>query len=75
MSEGFTVGSVVTVAPSGRYPAAKKMADMELRDYFAGQALIAMVDQYDFEDSRGNEGEGAARCYEWADAMLAERAK
>jgi hypothetical protein len=43
---------------------------MTLRDYFAGQAMIAR-DEQDYESWR----EYAWDCYSIADAMLAERAK
>jgi hypothetical protein len=42
---------------------------MTLRDYFAGQALVAGVENgHTYEIM-------ASRCYEIADAMIAERAK
>lgn len=47
---------------------------MSLRDYFAGQALIAFVKGYmRVADCRGTENEVADRCYEMADAMLKAR--
>lgn len=52
---------------------------MELRDYFAGQALIACAD-HDYGNDWGKSGKQypecvARRAYLLADAMLAERAK
>ena len=49
---------------------------MSLRDYFAGQALVAMGTwtpnhNSDFTPEQAK----AIRCYQMADAMLAERAK
>lgn len=41
---------------------------MSLRDYFAAQAMLVMIDN-------GYFGDMAARAYKIADAMLAERAK
>lgn len=44
-------------------------ADMELRDYFAAQALVSLASTEHFIPSRLV----AKYCYELADAMLAER--
>lgn len=44
---------------------------MTLRDYFAGQALIALLTSTDPRSTRGL----AKLCYEVADAMIAERQK
>lgn len=43
---------------------------MSLRDWFAGQALPGIAFDCGLEHS-----EAAERCYQFADAMLAERAK
>ena len=56
---------------------------MSLRDYFAGQAMTAVGRTYlgsednPVADQLGKPtfAEEARRCYAWADAMLAERAK
>jgi hypothetical protein len=53
---------------------------MTLRDYFAGQAMTAIGRTYVVsgeDDMLGKPSfnEEARRCYEWADAMLAARAK
>jgi hypothetical protein len=57
---------------------------MSLRDYFAAQAMTAIGRSYitttehgETEDMLGKPTfvEEARRCYAWADAMLAERAK
>ena len=45
---------------------------MTLRDYFAGQALIGIVK---LNESRFWPEDDAKRCYEIADAMIAERNK
>ena len=45
---------------------------MTLRDWFAGQAMNTLRSQL---MGRGSDADVAARCYEIADAMLAERAK
>ena len=41
---------------------------MTLRDYFAGQALTGLL-------AHLNSSVGVSICYEWADAMIAERNK
>ncbi len=47
---------------------------MSLRDYFAGQALCGMAE--DFSDSSFDFRDRVVRkCYEYADAMLKERYK
>jgi len=49
---------------------------MTLRDYFAAKAMAPMVQNRMVGSSQyGNEVEIAARAYEIADAMIAERAK
>ena len=53
---------------------------MSLRDYFAGQALAAVIDVYRFDNGGGIGSEHlprnvAAHAYRLADAMLAERIK
>lgn len=45
---------------------------MSLRDYFAGQALIAIT-QVDHVDGMGDPERHAARAYEYADALLKAR--
>ncbi len=51
-----------------------KMQDVELRDYFAGQALAGLI-SFDGPFRKGKEDIGAMQAYAQADAMLAERAK
>lgn len=47
---------------------------MSLRDYFAGQALIA-IGSNDHVDGRGDAERHAVTAYQIADALIAERAK
>lgn len=49
--------------------------DMTLRDYFAGQALLGMLERIDTKHPRGCVDGYAIDCYALADAMLAERNK
>jgi len=53
--------------------------DMTLRDYFAGQAMQAQLSMQEISlaISRGEITikNVSGSCYEWADAMLKERAK
>jgi len=44
---------------------------MSLRDYFAGQALVACMDSVFRDDGSANDA--APLCYKWADAMLKAR--
>lgn len=56
------------------FPASPTCTDgMSLRDWFAGQALAAS--DWSNWDERVADADVAARCFELADAMLAERAK
>lgn len=59
---------------------------LTLRDWFAGQALSAMISKSPFFDTKGENGKKmtdilqfradiAASAYQYADAMLAERSK
>jgi hypothetical protein len=52
---------------------------MSLRDYFAGQALAGILSHSDFTDGSGTTMNSfvmyAKSSYDFADAMLAERAK
>lgn len=58
--------------PSGDFDKMQPMDGMTLRDYFAGQALMGVFvgPEFDYEDAIV-----AKRCYQIADAMLAEREK
>lgn len=53
------------------FPRASKCDGMSLRDYFAAQALSAIIGFYGPQDPQ----KVSARAYENADAMLAERNK
>jgi hypothetical protein len=48
---------------------------MSLRDWFAGQAITAVVETAFMAKRPGGVQEFAAACYAMADAMLAERSK
>lgn len=48
---------------------------VSLRDYFAGQALNAVVRAVSDAGGHWNEAQAATLAYAFADAMLAERAK
>lgn len=69
--------------PSGEFLGEDRTTGMSLRDYFAGQAMTAVGRTYfgsednPVADQLGKPtfAEEARRCYEWADAMLAERTK
>lgn len=55
--------------PGDRFPGSKdKHSGMSLRDYFAGQALVALR-------GHSNAAWVAQRCYEIADAMMEVRNK
>jgi hypothetical protein len=49
-----------------------RLADVTLRDYFAGQALIGIMQSWGVTEGREGNVEWA---YKYADAMLAERMK
>lgn len=64
--------------PEHRLPDALQYQDvhypgLSLRDYFAAQALSAVMDSWLAADQAHDAI--AAECYEWADAMLKARAK
>jgi hypothetical protein len=48
---------------------------MSLRDYFAAQALVKLLTLESFAQGESSIRIDAARCYRFADAMLAERKK
>ncbi len=49
---------------------------MTLRDWFAGQALAGVIAAYSaFDGVLPNRAQAAGVAYEYADAMIAERAK
>lgn len=48
---------------------------MSMRDYFAAQAMPAMISMCQYPDGTWNEDTVAQNAYALADAMLAERAK
>lgn len=52
-----------------KYWTKRDFGGMTLRDYFAAQALAGPVSEHGIPE------EAAMRAYEYADAMLAERAK
>ena len=49
--------------------------DMTLRDYFAGQAMKAMIPNHSRQVEEGHSGHIVELAYEVADAMLKERVK
>lgn len=67
-------------ADGGKSKSAVKQMDpgMTLRDYFAAKALAAMIGQPDKDGANRGSGGVPMLCafaYEYADAMIAERAK
>ena len=56
-------------------PDALAQSGMSLRDYFAGQALRAMIELYKETGSEGNTRETAKWSYRIADLMIVERDK
>ena len=48
---------------------------MTLRDYFAGQAMIKVLDGFDYMAAEVQAETRAEYCYQIADAMIAERNK
>lgn len=61
----------VAVRPDGtQYGAVGVSRGMSLRDWFAGQALLALATEADVEVD-----DAARHAYRYADAMLAEREK
>jgi len=53
----------------------KESSGMDLRDYFASQAMSALIQAYATFDSRLEINEITDGAYQWADAMMKAREK
>lgn len=60
--------------PAGQY-APRAESGMSLRDWFAGQALAGLIACHTGLEAPPDDGYAAESAYDYADAMLVERAK
>ena len=72
----FPRAAAVWTMPDGRQTGCDALDGMTLRDWFAGQALAGLMSDPGLRPDNVSEFQHmAARLYQVADAMLAERAK